>query len=126
MFAVAMGEPDGFAGPFTEIIQFSSSCFAASGRLDINDVRRMKREYSFDALATYDSPDGEHFIDSPAFTGNYRAAKYLYPLFIALFDIVMDIDPIAYLEVRYLFLQVPAFNGIHNLRFHLCISSLLK
>jgi hypothetical protein len=72
----------------------------------------MEREDSFDALVTDDSPDSEGLVNAPAFTGDYRAGKYLRTLFIALFDTTVNIDYITYLEVRYFVLEIFAFNSV--------------
>jgi len=105
-------EPDGLAGPITQIIELGSPGLAASDRLDIEDIRRMQREDSFDPLVADHSPDREVFINTPAFTGNDRAGKYLRSLFIALFDTAVNLDDITYLKVRDLVLKTIAFNGV--------------
>ena len=112
MVAVPLGEPDGLAGPTTQIIELGSPGLAASDRLDIEDIGRMQREDSFDALVTDHSPDREVFINTPAFAGNDRAGKYLRSLFVALFDTAVNLDDITYLEVRDLVLETLAFNGV--------------
>ena len=105
-------ELDGLAGPTTQIIELCSSGLAASDRLDIGDVRRVQREYPFDALVTGESPDGEVFVNAPAFAGNDRAGEYLRPLFIALFDTAVNFYDITYLEVRDIVLETFALNGV--------------
>ena len=112
MVAVPLGELDGLAGPVTQIIEFGPSGFAASNRLDIEDVGRMQREDSFDSLVTDDSPDSEGFVNAPAFACYDRAGKDLRSLFVALFDTAMDLDDITYLEVRDLALKAFALNGV--------------
>jgi len=72
----------------------------------------MQREDSFDTLVTDHSPNREVFIDAPAFAGNDRAGKYLCPLFLALFNTAVNLDDIAYLEVRDLVLETLMFNGV--------------
>ncbi len=99
-----MSEADGFAGSLAEEIEFCTSRFATSDRPDIDDVRGMQGEYSFDTLVIDDSPHCEGFIDSAASTGDYCAGEYLYTLFVAFLDAATDIDGIAYFEMRYLFL----------------------
>jgi hypothetical protein len=64
----------------------------------------MKREDSFHALAAHHSPDGEHFIDSPAFAGNDRAGEHLNPFFVTFFNFAAHVYDITYLEVGDLFL----------------------
>jgi hypothetical protein len=110
--AVPLSELDGLAGPVTQIIELGPPGFAASNRPDIEDVGRMQREDSFDALVTDHSPDCEGFVYTPAFAGDYRAGKYLSSLFVALFDTAVDLDDIAYLEVRDLALKTFALNGV--------------
>jgi hypothetical protein len=110
--AVPLSEPYGLAGPVTQIIELGPPCLAASDRLDIDDIGRMQRENSFDALATDHSPNSEVFINAPAFAGDYRAGKDLRSLFIALFDTTVYLYDIAYLEVRDLALKTFALNGV--------------
>ncbi|MBA7542357.1 hypothetical protein ES705_34678 [subsurface metagenome] len=105
-------EPDGLAGPITQIIELGSPGLAASDRLDIEDIRRVQREDSFDALVTDHSPDREVFINAPAFAGNDRAGKYLRSLFFALFDTAVNLNDITYLEVRDLVLETFTLNGV--------------
>jgi hypothetical protein len=110
--AVPLSEPDGLAGPVTQIIELGPPGFAASDGLDIENIGRMQREDSFDAFVTDHSPDGEVFVNPPAFACYNRAGKYLRSLFVALFDTAMNLDYIAYLEVRGLALKTFALNGI--------------
>ena len=112
MVAVPLGELDGLACPVTQIIELGPSGLAASDGLDIEDVGRMQREDSFDALAADHSPDGEGFVNAPAFPGDDRAGKYLRSFLFALFDTAMNLDDIAYLEVRDLALKTFALNGV--------------
>ena len=112
MVAVPLFESDGLAGPVTQIIKLGSPGLTTSDRFDIEDIGRIQREDSFDTLVTDHSPDREVFIDAPAFAGNDRAGKYLCPLFVALFNTAMNLDDIAYLEVRDLVLKTLAFNGV--------------
>jgi hypothetical protein len=72
----------------------------------------MQREDSFDALITDHSPDGEGFINAPAFAGDYCAGKDLCSLFIALFDTTVYLDDITYLEMRDVALKTFALNGV--------------
>jgi len=105
-------EPDGLAGPIAQIIELGSPGLAASDRLDIEDIGRMQREDSFYALVTDDSPNGEVFVNAPAFAGNDRAGKYLRSFFVALFNTAVNLDNITYLEVRDLVLKTLALNGV--------------
>ena len=102
----------GLAGPITQIIELGSPGLAASDRLDIEDIGRMQREDSFDALVTDYSPNGEVFINASTFASNDRAGKYLRSHFVALFNAAVNLDDITYLEVRDLVLETLAFNGV--------------
>jgi len=82
----------------------------------------MQREDSLHALVIDNSPHREAFVYPSAFTRNYRTSEYLGADLIALLDTAMNINNIADLEKRYLFLQAFAFNGIQYLRFHWYIS----
>jgi hypothetical protein len=110
--AVPLGEFDGLAGPITQIIELRSPGLAASDRPDIDNVGRMQREDSFDALVSDDSPDGEGFVNAPAFAGNDRAGEYLRSLFVAFFNSAVNLYDIAYLEVRDLAFKTLIFNGV--------------
>ncbi len=112
MIAVPLFELDGLAGPLTQIIELGPPGLAASDRLDIDNVRRVQGKYPFDTLATGESPDGEVFVNAPAFAGNDRAGKYLRSLFFALFNTAVNLDDIAYLEVRDFVLETFALNGV--------------
>lgn len=78
----------------------------------------MKREDSFDSLVADHSPDSKSLVDPSALAGNHRAGEYLRADFIAFLDGAVDIYYIAYLKVRYIFLQALAFNSIQNFCFH--------
>ena len=112
MVAVPLGELDGLAASVTQIIELGPPGLAASDRLDIDDVGRVQRKDSFDALVTNDSPDREVFVNATAFAGNDRAGKYLRSLFVALFNTAVNLDDITYLEMRDLVLETLAFNGV--------------
>ncbi len=112
MVAVPLSELDGLACLTTQIIELSSPGLAASDRLDIDDVRRVQGENPFDALVSSESPDGEVFVNTPAFAGNDRAGEYLRSLFVALFNTAVDLDDIAYLEMRDIVLETLALNGV--------------
>jgi hypothetical protein len=66
----------------------------------------------FDALVISDSPDGEVFVNAPAFACNDRAGEYLRSLFVALFNTAANLYDIAYLEVRDFVLETLALNGV--------------
>ena len=112
MVAVPLCESDGLTGPISQVIELGPPGFAASDRLNIENVGRMQRKDSFDALITDDPPDREVFVDTPAFAGDYCAGKYLRSLFVAFFNTAMDFDNIAYLEVGDLALKAFALNGV--------------
>jgi len=78
----------------------------------------MQGEDSLHAFIIYDSPDGEGLVDTAAFAGYYRAAKYLKTLSVAFFDSAVHIHRIAYFEMRNLFLKAFAFDSVQKLCFH--------
>jgi hypothetical protein len=112
VLAVPLGEPDGLAGSVAKVVELGPPGLAASDRFDIDNVGRMQREDSLDALVGDDPPDREVFVDAPAFTGDYRAGKYLRSLFVALSDPAVNIDDITYLEVRDFLLERLALYGV--------------
>jgi len=109
---MSLGEPYGLAGPATQVIKLGPSGLAASYRLDIEDIGRVKRENSLDTLIADDSPDSECFVNAPAFAGDYCAGKDLRSLFVAFFDTAMNLDDITYLEMWDFALKTFALNGI--------------
>jgi len=112
MVAVPLGKLNGFAAPVAQIIELGPPCFAASNRFDIDDVGRMQRENSFDALVGNNPPDREVFVNAPALAGDDRAGEYLRSLLVALFNPAVYLYDITYLEVRDLILERLALNGI--------------
>jgi len=118
VIAVPLRQPDGLARSVTQVIQLCPPCFAASDGLDIQDVGRMQREDSLDALVVDDSPDREALVDAPAFAGDYRAREYLRALLVAFFDAAVNVHYIAHLEVGYAALKTLTLYGVQNFSFH--------
>ena len=112
MVAVPLCELYSLTGPFTQVVELGPPGLAASDRPDIEDIGRMQRENSFDSLVTDHSPDRKGLVNAPSFAGDYRAGKYLRSLLVALFDTAMNLDDIAYLEVRDLALKTFTLNGV--------------
>ena len=110
--AVPLGELDGLAGSVAQVIELGPPCFAASNRLDIENIGRMQREDALDSLVGDDPPDCEVFINAPAFAGDYRAGKYLRPLLVALLNAAVYLYDIAYLEMRDLLFERLALDGV--------------
>jgi len=101
---VSVGEFDGLSGALAEVIQLCASCPSASDGPDIDDVGRMYREDSLDALVVYDSADGEGFVDAAAFAGYNGSGENLEALLVAFFDSAADVYGVAYFEMGYFFL----------------------
>jgi hypothetical protein len=112
VIAVPLFELDGLAGPLTQVIELGSPGLTASDRLDIDDIRRVQGKDPFDALVTGESPDGEVFVNAPASACNHRTGEYLRSLFVALFNTAVNLDDIAYLEVRDIVFETLALNGV--------------
>jgi hypothetical protein len=110
--AVSLGQSDGLAGPLPEEIEFGPAFFAAANRLNVQDVRRMQREDSFDAFVVDDSPDREALVNAPPFAGNDRPGEDLGSLLVALFDQAVHVYDVADLEVRDITLETLAFNRV--------------
>jgi hypothetical protein len=109
---VPLGKLYGLAGSVAQVIELGPPCFAASNRLDIENIGRMQWEYALDALIGDDPPDCEVFINAPAFAGYNRAGKYLRPLLVALLNAAVYFYDIAYLEMRDLLLERLALDGV--------------
>jgi len=118
MLAVAVFQLDRFAGSFAKVIKLCTFCLSASNRFDIEDIRRMKREYALDALITYDSPNREGLAHAATPACDYRAAENLCALLIALFYFRVHIDHITHLKMRYIFPEAFALNSVQQLVFH--------
>jgi hypothetical protein len=104
MVAVSLGEPDRLARTFTEVVQLCPPCLAATKRPDIENIRRMKRKNSLDTFVVNNATDGKVFINPTTLACDNGACKYLRTFFIAFFDAAVDVNDIAYLKMRYLFL----------------------
>ena len=112
MIAVSLSQFDGLAGSLAEVVQFCPAGFAASNRLNIQNVRRMQRENPLYPFVIDDPPDRESLVDSPAFAGDYRAGKDLCSRFVAFLDSAVDVNHIADLKMRNLVLQTFALNSV--------------
>jgi hypothetical protein len=122
VFRVFVGQLGGLAGPLTEIIQFGSASFAASGRLDADYIGRMDGEYAFDAFACDNPADREGRIDAPAFAGDYRSGKYAYPLLVSFLYPAGNVHCVPDFKVRYILLQALAFDLVQQHCLH-CFNS---
>lgn len=118
MGGVLMGQSNSFAGSLSEEVELCSSGLSASNRLYIDDVGRVKREDAFDTFAAYHPAYGEHFIDPTSLAGDYRAVKNLDTFLLAFFDLVVDVNDIADFEIRHVFFQALAFDGVKQFGFH--------
>jgi hypothetical protein len=118
MFAEFVSEFDGLAGALAEIIEFCTPFFAALDWLNGNNVRRMQRKDSFYAFIADDSADGKEAVYAAASACNYCAGKDLDTLFIAFLDFAVDVNGIADLKVRNIFLKTFTFNSIEQFSLH--------
>jgi len=110
--AVLLGQSYGFAGAFSQVIKFRTFGFAASQRPDVEDIRTIQREDTLDAFIVDDSADGEHLIYAAAFAGNDGAGEDLNTLLVAFDDSAMNINRIAYLEMRDIVFEALALDRI--------------
>jgi len=78
----------------------------------------MQREDSFDTFVADHAAYGEGLVDSAAPASYYGSAEYLRSHLFALFDAAFDVNGIAYLKIRNLFLEALAFNSVQQLGFH--------
>ena len=118
MVAEFVSEFDGLAGALAEIIKFCPPFFAALDRLNGNNIRRMQRENSFYAFIADDAADGKEAVHTAASACNYCAGKDLDTLFIAFFDFAVDVNGIADLKMRNIFLKTFIFNSIEQFSLH--------
>jgi hypothetical protein len=107
---VFLGQPDGFAGAFSQVVKLGAFCLAASQGPDIDYARAMQRENTLDTFIVNDSTHGEHFVYAAAF---------------ALFYFTVYIDRVADLEVRQVGFQALAFDGIQQFSFQVYCSCIV-
>lgn len=100
MFRTPLRKFNALAGAVSEVVELCSSRPSAANRFYIDDIGRMYREDSFNALIIDDSADGESFVRSAASSGNDCSAEYLDTSLVSFFDFTMHINHIAYFEVR--------------------------
>ena len=122
MVAVALCEADGFSGSLSQEVELCSSGFSASDGYNVEDIGGMNWEDALDAFVADDSACGEGFVDSAAPACDDGAGEYLCADLVALFDAAMDVNNIAYFEVRNVILQTFAFNSIQHFCLHWFIS----
>ena len=118
MFAMSLCKSYGFSGSITKEIKFRTSGFSASDRLYVDDVGAVQWENTLDTLVVDYPSDSERFINAATLSADHGAYKYLNPLFVAFSDLTVDLDDIAYLEVRNIFFQTFVFNRIKYCSFH--------
>jgi hypothetical protein len=118
VFAVAMRQPDPFAGSLSKVIELRTFCFSASNRFDTKDIGRMKREDALDTLVIYDSPNREGLIHAAPLSCDYCAGEDLGTLPVAFFYSRTHINHIAYFKMRYIFPETFALNSIKHPVFH--------
>jgi hypothetical protein len=104
MLRMSLCQANGLTGSAAKEEQLCPAYLGASDRYDINDIRRVQREYTLNTLIADHTANGEHLIDAAAFTGDYNAGKHLHTGFIAFNDLAMHFYSVAYLEVRHFFL----------------------
>jgi len=92
VLGVFLGEADGFAGALAQKVELGASCFTAFCCLDIDDVRRMEREDSFNTFICNEPADGEGFANAGAFSRDNSAAEDLDALLVAFHDFIRDVD----------------------------------
>ena len=118
--ATALFEADGFADTVAEEVELRASHHAGTFDNDFVDARRVKRELTFDTFAGNDAANGEGFVDASASSGNDGAAEDLDAFFVAFQNLRVDIDGVADLKFRLLFLhtglsgQLQQFVAVHG------------
>lgn len=93
-----------FAGAFADavahVVHTGAHGDADSIDFDFDDVGRVERVDTFDALACGDFADGEGFLDAGAFTADNDAGEDLDTLFVAFADFARYLNAVADFERR--------------------------
>ena len=118
MFAVTLSEFYAFSASLAQEVKFCASCFSASDGSYVNDVRRMDRKDSFDALVAYDTSDSESLVYSASPAGNDGSAEGLDTGFGAFNDAALHFDDIAYFKIRHFFLEALIFDRVQKFCLH--------
>jgi hypothetical protein len=115
---VLLGQSYRFACAFSQVIKFRTFGFTAAKRSYVEDVRTIQREGTLDSFVVDNSADGEHLVYPPAFSSDDCAGEDLNTLLVALDDSAMNVDRIAYLEMRDIVPEALAFDRIQQFSFH--------
>ena len=118
VLSIFFGESDGFAGSFSQEVKFCTSCFSTFCCLNIDDVRGIEGEDSFNAFICDEPSDGEGFAHPGPFSSDDGAAEDLDALLIAFDDFIIDVYGIANLEMGQVLLQTFLFYSFYQFFFH--------
>jgi hypothetical protein len=110
MLAVAVSQFDGFSGSLSEEVELCPSGLSASYCLNVDNVWRMQRENSLNTFVAKDAADGETLVHAATGSGNDCAGEQLNACFFAFGDPAMDVNGVAYLEIRNLLFEALTFN----------------
>ena len=111
----ALLQAGGLAHAVAQVVELGSTGLAAPHHLDLGDTRGMYQEYTLNADALKDFPNGDGAVDAAIPHGNHSALIGLNPLFAALLDPHTHSDRIADMNDRQIRLEVLCFNGADNL-----------
>jgi hypothetical protein len=86
--------------------------------LDVIDAGRVQREHALYADSAGDFADGEHLPRTAAFTRDHQTLKNLDALFVAFFDLDVNLDRVAGGEVGHVGSRFTRFDEFHEILSH--------
>src|SRR3954451_12429094 len=90
----------GFTAEIPEVVELCAADPAMAFNLDAIDAGRVQREHALHADSTGDFAHGEHLTRAAAFARDDQTLKDLDALFVAFFDLHMDLDRVSRSKVR--------------------------
>lgn len=103
---IAFFNTSSLTAKITQVIKLRTTDAAATNDVDVIDDRRVKRENAFDADAEADLADGHRFTNTAMFAGDHDAFKNLNTFLVAFLDADVNLDGVARLERRNVFLNL--------------------
>lgn len=100
----------GFTRKPAQIIKFCAAHFAGAHDVDVRDLRGMQGEATLHAYAEGKTANGKCLADPAVLFGDNYAFKVLDTLFSAFDDTIADLDSVAHIELRNVFLHVLGFD----------------
>src|SRR4051794_37373269 len=104
----------GFTAEIPEVVELCAADPAMAFNLDAIDAGGVEREHALHADPARNLANGEHLARSTAFTGDHHALEDLNALFVAFFDLDVDLDGVAGGEVRNVGTRFARLDDFHD------------